>query len=152
MNYLTTITRKMIVLVLAIAMTFVGTNLCFADSEINNGPADEQISKTAAMAFEPLRWGKATEAVAFVYTSGKKVYAEASIKPNKDTYAVKGYLYLEQKSGRTWKEVKSWRINETGAVSLSKSYAYTKGNIYRARLEVTVSGEKINVISDELEI
>lgn len=151
MNYLTTITRKMIVLVLAIAMTFVGTNLCFADSEINNGPADEQISKTAAMAFEPLRWNNAAKVVADIWTSGKKVKASAFIKVKDIGAKVSGYLYLEEKSGGKWKTVQSWEINQNGNVDITKSATYTAGNIYRARIKATVAGETVEDISDSIE-
>lgn len=150
MNNLTTITRKVLSLLLVIAMAFAGTVLCFAD-DMNVTATEENISGASTIVFEPDRWDNASSVSAEVWTSGKKIKVAASIRVKDSSSKVSGYLYLEEKSGGRWKSVQSWKINQTGNVDITKSTTYTKGNTYRARVKATVGGETVEDVSDSIE-
>lgn len=52
-------------------------------------------------------------------------------------------VYLEEKSGSSWKRVTSWTCASTSSASISKTYTGTKGKTYRARLVAKVDGEQV---------
>lgn len=98
------------------------------------------------------RWENTFIATSHIAISGKKISASASIEPKKSTIATTGTLYLEKKSGNGWVTVTSWAINETGSVSVVKTYNGTTGVTYRTRLVATVGADKIETTSNECTI
>lgn len=116
------------------------TNYVFADTE-NVIVVDEHVK---------LRWNNAIIVIPSISASKQKISASILITTQKSSDTINGYMYLEEKSGKKWKQVKSWKINQTGTLDLTKSYTGKKGSIYRTKVDVKVSKEKITAESDEI--
>ena len=113
-----------------------------------NIAADTQLSIITAKEIAP-QWNSTSMVSPTISISDKKISASVIIAPKKQSTASKGTLYLEKKSGRSWKPVASWPINATGTVKLAKTYTGTSGITYRTRVVVTTGADKIDKASDE---
>ena len=78
------------------------------------------------------------------------MFRTASIRAStkKSTTKTSGALCFEKKSGNGWTPVASWDIDETGSVSITKTYNGTTGVTYRTRVVVTIGTDKIDVASN----
>lgn len=143
--------RKIAFIVLMIlCVNAVMASVAFADAErtIENSGNGE----TKSEQFELLRWGNASVVAPYISVSKNKIVVDLTVIPNKQSYKVKGYLYIEEKSGGKWTQVQSYKINQTGDVSMTKKYTYSSGCTYRAKADVSVAGEKIVKISEEIDV
>ena len=113
-----------------------------------NIAADTQLSIITAKEIAP-QWNSTSMVSPTISISDKKISASVIIAPKKQSTASKGTLYLEKKSGRSWKPVASWPINATGTVSLTKPYTGKSGATYRTRVVVTTGADKIDRTSAE---
>ena len=70
---------------------------------------------------------------------GGKVTAKAIVTGVPDATKAKVVVTLQEKSGTSWKNVKSWNIEkDSDYASVSGSKAVTAGKTYRAQAKVTV--------------
>lgn len=95
------------------------------------------------------RWESTNTVVPLISISGKKISVSVVIEPKKSTISSVGTLYLEKKAGSSWSPATSWPIDETGSVSITKTYTGTTGVTYRTRVVVTTGSDKIDATSTE---
>lgn len=98
------------------------------------------------------RWASTTMVVPSISKSGRDVSVSVLIKPKKKTAKSEGTLYLQKYSGRKWKDVESWSIDDSGTVDMTKSYTGEKKVKYRAKVVVTTGSDEITATSSEITV
>lgn len=96
------------------------------------------------------QWVDTTLVVPSISKSKRSVSVSLLISPKKSTAKSSGTLYLEQYSGGSWKEVKSWSISASGTVNITKSYTGKSKVKYRTKVVVTTGSDKITATSSEI--
>lgn len=135
---------KKIIFLMVIVFGIMTVSDVFAfDNKIN----DEDISKVL---LNNTRWSNVVSINTSVEGSSNKVKANAVII-TRDNKNANGRLYLQKKNGRSWKTIKSWKINDSGFIKLNKKYHGGVGK-YRTKVYINVEGENITVYSNEKEI
>lgn len=144
--------RKKIIIIMAmvLCMSLGMTAAAFAETEsvaINDG--NTTVASGAQYIIQSVN---ARQVEPFIYVSGNKLKASVIIKVKDSAYKVSGNLYLEEKSGKRWIKARTWEIDQTGDVNITKSVNYTSGHTYRVRVDVSINGENINKVTDPLEV
>lgn len=139
--------RKKDIITLTLATTLLMTAQAVTVSAAESTP-DILPQTTSAQVATP-RWESTNVVVPSISISGKQISVSVYISPKKSTTATTGTLYLEKKSGNGWAPVASWPIDETGSVSITKTYNGTAGVTYRTRVVVTTGADKIDATSTE---
>ena len=96
------------------------------------------------------QWVDTTLVVPSISKSKRSISVSLLISPKKSTVKSSGTLYLEQYSGGRWKEVKSWSVNASGTVDITKSYTGKSNVKYRTNVVVTTGSDKITATSSEI--
>ena len=97
-------------------------------------------------------WTSTNVVVPSITNSGRTISVSALISPkSKDTKSV-GTLYLERYTNGQWYEIASWAINQSGTVSVTRSYTGRSGAKYRAKIVVTTGVDRITATSSEISI
>jgi hypothetical protein len=95
-------------------------------------------------------WENTASAQANISSSNQTLKPSTYILAKNPSTSISGTLYLERKSGSNWQHVTSWPISGTGSLTASKLYGGTAGTTYRARVVVSVGGERVECTSSEI--
>lgn len=140
--------RKKDYITLTLATTLLMTAQAVPVLAADSTPGIWPQQTTLAQGITP-RWESTNVVVPAISISGKQISVSVYISPKKTTISSVGTLYLEKKVGKVWAPVTSWPIDETGSVSISKTYNGTTGITYRTRVVVTTGTDEIDVASSE---
>lgn len=135
------------IVILALTAALLMTTHAIPASAAENAP--DGVSQTTSTQVITPRWESTNTVVPLISISGKKISVSVVIEPKKSTISSVGTLYLEKKAGSSWSPVTSWPIDETGSVSITKTYTGTAGVTYRTRVVVTTGSDKIDATSTE---
>lgn len=97
-----------------------------------------------------LRWTSTTLVVPSVSNSGKNISASILISPKQSSAKSSGTLYLQQYIGGRWKTAKSWSINKSGTVDITKKHTGKNNVKYRVKVVVTTGSDRITAYSNEI--
>ena len=135
-------------IIIAVLVTTILMTVQMAPVSAAESLSNVLLQTNSVQVITPL-WNSTNIVTPSISNSGKRISVSVYILPKKQTTTSKGTLYLEKKSGRSWKPVASWPINATGTVSLTKPYTGTSGATYRTRVVVTTGADKIDRTSAE---
>lgn len=96
------------------------------------------------------RWISTTLVAPSISNSGRSISASILISPKQSSAKSSGTLYLEQYVGGRWKTAKSWSINKSGTVDITKSYTGKSNVKYRVKVVVTTGSDNITAYSNEI--
>lgn len=96
------------------------------------------------------RWTSTTLVVPSISNSGKRISASILISPKQSTVKSSGTLYLEEYVGGRWQTAKSWSIDKSGTVDITKTYIGKSSVKYRVKVAVTTGSDKITATSIEI--
>lgn len=96
------------------------------------------------------RWTSTTLVAPSISNSGRSISASIIISPKLSSAKSSGTLYLEQYVGGRWKTAKSWSINKSGTVDITKSYTGKSNVKYRVKVVVTTGSDNITAYSNEI--
>lgn len=97
-------------------------------------------------------WISTTLVVPSISNSGRSISASILISPKESSVESSGTLYLEEYSGGYWKTAKTWSINKSGTINITKSYTGKSNMTYRVKVVVTTGSDKITAYSTEITI
>lgn len=98
------------------------------------------------------RWTSTTMVAPSISNSGRSISASILISPKQSTTKSSGTLYLEEYADGRWRSVRSWSINQTGTVGITKTYTGKSKTKYRVKVIVTTGVDKITAYSNEITI
>lgn len=96
------------------------------------------------------RWTSTTLVVPSISNSGESISASILISPKQSSVKSAGTLYLEEYVGGRWKTAKSWSINKSGTVDITKTYTGKSNVKYRVKVVVTTGSDKVTAYSNEI--
>lgn len=139
--------EKKEIVILTLTAALLMTTHAVPASAAENTP--DGVPQTTSTRIITPQWESTNIVVPLISISGKKISVSVIIEPKKSTISSVGTLYLEKKAGNGWTSVTSWPIDETGSVSITKTYNGTTGVTYRTRVVVTTGADKIYATSTE---
>ncbi|WMI81619.1 cell agglutination protein Mam3 [Anaerotignum sp. MB30-C6] len=96
------------------------------------------------------QWESTTMVIPSISNSGRSISVSVLITPKSKTEKSVGTVYLQKYSGRRWVTEKSWSIDDSGTVDITKTYTGKSKVKYRTKVVVTTGADKITATSSEI--